>query len=490
MTDLISPPQAAAPQPEPLSGQPYAYRRTELVEPDWTRLPGWKDVTAEEWRSVQWQRAHCVKNVKQLRDVMGDLLEERVYADLERDQAERATMSMLLPPQMLNTIVPSGASSGADYTEVFYADPVRRYMLPLFSDRRTDWPSHPHATRDSLHEHEMWATEGLTHRYPTKVLAEILPTCPQYCGHCTRMDLVGNSTPVIDKLKFVAKPQQRLDDMFSYLKKNPGVRDVVVSGGDVANMPWPRLEGFLMNLLEIENIRDIRLATKALMGMPQHWLSDDVRAGVERVATVARQRGVMVAMHTHVNAAQSVTPLVAEASRAMLEAGLRDVRNQGVLMRGVNDSVPQLLDLCFALLDGASVTPYYFYMCDMIPFSEHWRVSVRRAQELQHGILGYLPGFATPRIVCDVPYVGKRWVHQLAEYDEERGISYWKKNYRTGIEQNDTDALERTYEYYDPIDSLPESGQSWWREHAGTSLTAATAQAAASRQASKQQLEG
>ena len=36
---------------------------------------------------------------------------------------------------------------------------------------------------------------GLTHRYPTKVLAELLPTCPQYCGHCTRMDLVGNSTP-------------------------------------------------------------------------------------------------------------------------------------------------------------------------------------------------------------------------------------------------------------------------------------------------------
>ena len=41
----------------------------------------------------------------------------------------------------------------------------------------------------------MWAVEGLTHRYPTKVLAEVLPTCPQYCGHCTRMDLVGNPTP-------------------------------------------------------------------------------------------------------------------------------------------------------------------------------------------------------------------------------------------------------------------------------------------------------
>ena len=48
----------------------------------------------------------------------------------------------------------------------------------------------------------MWAVEGLTHRYPTKVLAELLPTCPQYCGHCTRMDLVGNPTPSVDKHRF------------------------------------------------------------------------------------------------------------------------------------------------------------------------------------------------------------------------------------------------------------------------------------------------
>ncbi len=72
-------------------------------------------------------------------------------------------------------------------------------MIPVFSDRRTDWSSHPHATRDSLHEHDMWVAEGLTHRYPTKVLAELLPTCPQYCGHCTRMDLVGNSTPTVEQ---------------------------------------------------------------------------------------------------------------------------------------------------------------------------------------------------------------------------------------------------------------------------------------------------
>jgi lysine 2,3-aminomutase len=308
----------------------------------------------------------------------------------------------------------------------------------------------------------MWAVEGLTHRYPTKVLLEVLSTCPQYCGHCTRMDLVGTSTPQVAKLRFEARPAPRLDAMLNYLRRTPSVRDVVVSGGDVANLPWRSLEEFVTRLLGIESIRDIRLATKALMGMPQHWLQPEIRTGMERVTRIARERGVQIAIHTHINAAQSVTPLVAEAASAMLEAGVRDVRNQGVLMRGVNDDPGQLLDLCFVLLDQAGIMPYYFYMCDMIPNAEHWRVAVWEAQDLQHAIMGYLPGFATPRIVCDVPFLGKRWVHQVTEYDRELGISYWTKNYRTSIEADDESALDRRYRYYDPLSTLSSAGRVRW----------------------------
>ena len=285
----------------PAAGQPYAYRRRALVEPDWTRLPGWRGVTREQWESAQWQRAHCVKNVKQLRDVLGDLVAESFYTDLVADQHRLATMSMLVPPQMLNTMASATAPGDPGFTEAFYADPVRRYMIPVASDRDPDWPSHPHATRDSLHEHDMWVAEGLTHRYPTKVLAELLSTCPQYCGHCTRMDLVGNSTATVDKLKLTLKPVDRYDGMIAYLKAHPGVRDVVVSGGDVANVPWRNLESFLMRLLDIGTIRDIRLATKALMGLPQHWLQPDVVEGMERLARTAARRGVNLAIHTHVN---------------------------------------------------------------------------------------------------------------------------------------------------------------------------------------------
>ncbi|MFN8228094.1 MAG: lysine 2,3-aminomutase [Mycobacterium sp.] len=448
--------------------QPYSYARKELSEPDWRRFPGWAAVTDAEWRDPQWQRAHSVKNIRQLRAVMGDLLDDRFYADLAADQEQRATMSMLLPPQMLNTMVPDHTPQRSDHTEAFYADPIRRYMLPVLSDREPEWCSHPYAERDSLHESDMWVVEGLTHRYPTKVLVELLSTCPQYCGHCTRMDLIGNSTPTVDKAKLVLQPVDRQTRTLEYLRATPTVRDVVVSGGDVANVPWPRLEAFLTQLLEIDTIRDIRLATKALASLPQHWLQPKVVDGVHRVARIAAARGVNLALHTHVNHVNSVTPLVAAAARALLDVGLRDVRNQGVLMRGVNATAEDLLDLCFALQGEANILPYYFYMCDMIPNAEHWRTSLAESQELQLAILGYLPGFATPRIVCDVPFVGKRWVHQVERYDRELGVSYWSKNYRTVLDGSDSDALDRVHPFYDPIDSLPASGQSWWRKNAGT----------------------
>ena len=329
--------------------QPFTYPlRREFVEPDWTRLPGYRDITTEQWESAQWQRAHTVKNLKEFSKALGDFLDEELLEDIRRDQEQRATMSMLLPPQMINTMVETDLRT----------DPVRRYMAPALSEREEEWPSHPLSSRDSLHEADMWAVEGLTHRYPTKVLAELIPTCPQYCGHCTRMDLVGNDTLQVLKYKFETKQNERWDQMLDYLRRTPAVRDVVVSGGDMANVPVKRLEDFVMSLLDIENIRDIRIATKGLMGLPQHFLQDDVRAAFGRMGERAVERGVDIAVHTHVNHANSVTPLVRDAAQMVLDSGFRDVRNQGVLLRGVNTTVNELLELCFTLLDHGKIIPY------------------------------------------------------------------------------------------------------------------------------------
>src|SRR4030095_12476636 len=135
------------------------------------------------------------------------------------------------------------------------------------------------------------------------------------------MNLVGNDTLQVLKYKFETKQNERWDQMLDYLRRTPQVRDVVVSGGAMANGPVKRLPEVIMSLLDIENVRDIRIATKGLMGIPQHFLQDDVRAAFEAIATRARERDKDVAIHTHVNAAQQVTPLVGEAVRRLLEMG-------------------------------------------------------------------------------------------------------------------------------------------------------------------------
>lgn len=437
------------------STQPYAYPPSRpFVEPDWTRWPGYRNVTAREWEDAVWQRKHSVKNLRELAEAWGDHAPADLLESIAADLEQRSTMSMLVPPQMINCM----------NADDLWNDPIRRYMLPALADRHPRWPNHPKAERDSLHEADMWVVEGLTHRYPTKVLAELLATCPQYCGHCTRMDLVGNDVPQVKKYRFQTKQNERHAQILDYLRRTPGVRDVVVSGGDIANLPVGALEHFMLELLQIPHIRDVRLASKALQALPQHFLQDSVLQAMDRIAKKAREHDVDIAVHTHVNHASQVTPLVGKAVRHLLDMGYRDVRNQGVLLRGVNSDPHEMLDLCFMLLDHAKIMPYYFYMCDMIPNSEHWRLAVFEAQKLQHDIMGYLPGYATPRVVCDVPFVGKRWIHQIADYDRERGISYWTKNYRTSVELEDPEALDRRYEYYDPIYTLPESGQKWWTE--------------------------
>ena len=193
---------------------------------------------------------------------------------------------------------------------------------------------------------------------------------------------------------------------------------------------------------------------------------------MHRLAGLDRQYHLAVSLHAPTEELRDqLVPInekvglsaVMEAADAYFQKSGRQVTFEYVLLAGVNDSGEALLDLCFVLLDEAGIMPYYFYMCDMIPGSEHWRLTLAEGQALQEEIMGYLPGFATPRMVCDVPYVGKRWVHQVARYDTDHGISYWTKNYRTAIEVDDELALSREYPYYDPIYMLPEAGQAWWR---------------------------
>jgi lysine 2,3-aminomutase len=423
------------------------------VDPDWRRLPGFRDVSHAMWRDARWQRRNTARTVADLRRVFGPLLSDDLAASIETDQRTRATMGLGIPPHTLNVMD----------AQDLWTDPIRRHMAPAHSERHPTWPSHPFARRDSLAEAASWPVEGLVHRYGTKAMIELTATCPQYCGHCTRMDLVGPSTPQFAKRRFTIPRSTRYQQMLGYLSDHTEIRDVVLSGGDVANVPITLLERFVTDLLEIEHIRSIRLASTTLVSLPQYFLASPVSLALERLAVTARSRQVDLALHTQANHVNQLTELVAQATMRILEIGFRDVRNQGVLLRGVNATPEALLRLCERLLYDARIMPYYFYVCDMIPNAEHWRTSVAEAQMLQYSLMGKLPGFAIPRVVCDVPLLGKRLIDQLASYDRERGISLWGRDESIHLDAGQArDSAGHVYPYYDPIDTLPPTGQEWW----------------------------
>ena len=126
----------------------------------------------------------------------------------------------------------------------------------------------------------------------------------------------------------------------------------------------------------------------------------------------------------------------------------------------------------------ANILPYYFYMCDMIPHSEHWRTALWENPTVavgDHGLSSRLRDAAESCAMFPSSANGGsiRWSTTTGI----RGISHWTKNYRTGLDGTDVDALNRVYPFYDPIGSLPTTGQSWWGRRAcdsssGTAVSA------------------
>src|SRR4051812_47135320 len=88
-----------------VDAQPFRYPlQRSFVEPDWNRIPGYKGVSQADWESALWQRKHTVKNLKELKAALGPLLPETLALSMDRDLKERATMSMLITPHMINTL--------------------------------------------------------------------------------------------------------------------------------------------------------------------------------------------------------------------------------------------------------------------------------------------------------------------------------------------------------------------------------------------------
>jgi lysine 2,3-aminomutase len=330
-----------------------------------------------------------------------------------------------------------------------YDDPIRRQFIPVASQLL---PDHPRVTFDSLNEQDDAPVQGLTHRYPDKALFLPLQTCPVYCRFCTRSYAIGPDTELVDKAA-LAKTPELWDQAFAYIASRPELEDIVISGGDTYQLSPKNLTTIGEALLAIPHVRRMRFATKGLAVMPMKVLSDP--AWVDALAAVVergRTLGKDVVVHTHVNSPNEITSITQRAMDVLFRRGIV-VRNQSVLIRGVNDDV-ETMTLLVKRLSWINIHPYYVYMHDMVKGVEELRTSIQSALDLEKAVRGTTAGFNTPLFICDAPGGGgKRDVHSFEQYDRENGIAVYRApSVKPG----------EVFLYFDPLDTLSPEAQARW----------------------------
>ncbi|MBI2981314.1 MAG: KamA family radical SAM protein [Deltaproteobacteria bacterium] len=401
----------------------------------WRKIQAYSKVDEKTFLDSLWQARHAVTTVEKLRGAIGNLISEKAYADIA-EGLKHVPMSVRITPYTLSLI---------NWRDP-YGDPLCRQLLPFNS---VLLPDHPKLQLDSLAEVKDSPVPGLTHRYPDKVLFLTLDKCPVYCRFCTRSYAVGLDTEEVEKIH-VSGSLERWRVVFDYLRSHPRVEDVVISGGDAYNLRPDQIQLIGNTLLEIPHIRRMRFATKGLAILPMKILTDqEWYQALLDVVLRGRKMHKDVVVHTHFNHPNEMTWITRHAMDRLFEDGVV-VRNQSVLLRGINDQI-EVMTLLIKKLEQINIHPYYVYQHDMVKGVEDLRTTVETAVELEKEVRGSTAGFNTPTFVVDAPGGGgKREVHSYEYYNRTTGISVYRS---PNINPNEL------YLYFDPIHLLPTEGQ-------------------------------
>lgn len=408
--------------------------------PWWQKIAAYRSVDEPTFLDNGWQAKNTITKVSKLVEAIQEMVPAGFVEDLENGM-KRAPMSVRVSPYIVALI---------DW-ERPYEDPLRIQFFPLASRLLAD---HPKLGLDSLNEQADAPVAGLTHRYTDKALFLPLDTCPVYCRFCTRSYAIGLDTDEVEKVHL--RPNvERWRRAYQYIASRPELEDIVISGGDAYQLRAQHIQEIGEALLAIPNLRRMRFATKGPAVMPMKILTDDAWVdALTGVVEKGRKCGKDVVLHTHFNSPNEITGITEAAMGRLFERGIV-VRNQSVLIRGVNDTAERMT-LLVKRLGHVNVHSYYVYVHDMVRGVEDLRTSVDTALHVEKHVRGATAGFNTPTFVVDAPGGGgKRDAHSYEYYDRDTGISvYAAPSVKPG----------QLFLYFDPLHQLSTHQQRRWAD--------------------------
>lgn len=331
---------------------------------NWKEVPLWKDVTDEQWNDWIWQLTNTIKTVDELKQVV----------NLTPEEEEGVRISSMTIP--LN-ITPYYASL-MDVDDPM--DPVRMQSVPISHELLRTQYDMP----DPLLEDTDSPVPGITHRYPDRVLFLITNQCSMYCRYCTRRRFSGQVG--------LGVPKKQMDAGIEYIRNNPEIRDVLLSGGDALLVNDKIIEYLLSSLRAIPHVEIIRIGTRAPVVFPQR-ITKELADILEKYHPVW--------LNTHFNHPRELTPEAIEACNILSKAGV-PIGNQSVILAGINDD-PYIMKNLVHELVKARVRPYYIYQCDLSEGIGHFRAPVSKGIEIMEFLRGHTSGYAVPTFVVDAP---------------------------------------------------------------------------------------
>lgn len=259
-------------------------------------------------------------------------------------------------------------------------EPIVRQVLP---DPEEVSVHNERMPEDPVGEDLYSPVPNLTHRYQDRVLLLISDRCPIYCRFCTRKRKVGRSLKVTD---------ETIRDGIEYIKEYPGIRDVLLSGGDPLMLEDERLDQILSEIRDIPHVEILRIGTRVPAAFPER-----VSSGLAALLSGFSPLYV----HTHFNHPAEITAKSREACRFLADAGI-PLGNQTVLLRGINDD-PDTLEKLFRELLSMRVRPYYLFQMDAVRGTRHFSTPLLTGVRIMDELRRRTSPMALPTFVVDLP---------------------------------------------------------------------------------------
>ena len=350
------------------------------------------EATRADWNDWRWQIKHSIDSFERLGAIV-----KLTEAELSVQNYLKITPPLKITPYYASLLDPDDP-----------LQPIRRSVVPV----KDEYFYSPCEADDPLGEERHRPVRAIVHRYPDRVLFLASNWCSVSCRYCTRSRVIGNNKRY--KLDLAV-----WEEGLAYIRSNPGIRDVIISGGDPLTLPSLKLEWLLARLRAIPHLEILRIGTKVPVVLPQR-----ITPGLVRM--LKRYHPLYMSIHfTHPD---ELTPEVGQACNMLADAGI-PLGSQTVLLKGINDDVETMRRLMQGLLK-IRVKPYYLYQCDPILGSSHFRTPVAKGLEIIRGLRGFTSGYAVPTFVIDAPGGGGK-VPLLPDYyqgRDEQGIIL--KNYQ------------------------------------------------------------